>query len=45
MLVFPDFDALALMAIVVGILVAGLAWETVHLRAFRAEVRAGPTQN
>jgi low temperature requirement protein LtrA len=44
-LLFPDIDGLALMAIVVGILVAGLAWETVHLRAFRAEVRAGPTQN
>jgi low temperature requirement protein LtrA len=44
-LVLPDLDALALMAVVVGILVAGLAWETVHLRAFRAEVRAGPTQN
>ena len=44
-LVFPDLDALALMAIVVGVLVAGLAWEAVHMRAFRAEVRAGPTQN
>jgi len=44
-LVFPDVDALALMAIVVGILVAGLASEAVHLRTFRAEVRSGPTQN
>jgi low temperature requirement protein LtrA len=44
-LVFPDLDGLALMAIVVGVLVAGLAWEAVHLRTFRAEVRAGPTQN
>jgi low temperature requirement protein LtrA len=44
-LLFPDIDGLALMAIVVGLLVAGLAWESVHLRAFRAEVRAGPTQN
>jgi low temperature requirement protein LtrA len=41
----PDVDGLALMAIVVGCLVAGLTWETVHLRTFRAEVRAGPTQN
>jgi low temperature requirement protein LtrA len=41
----PDLDGLALMAVVVGALVAGLTWETVHLRAFRAEVRAGPTQN
>jgi low temperature requirement protein LtrA len=44
-LVFPDVDGLTLMAIVVGILVAGIAWEAVHLRTFRAEVRAGPTQN
>jgi low temperature requirement protein LtrA len=44
-LLFPDLDGLALMAIVVGILVAGLASEAVHLRAFRAEVRAGPTQH
>jgi low temperature requirement protein LtrA len=42
---FADLDGLALMAIVVGCLVAGLTWETVHLRTFRAEVRAGPTQN
>jgi low temperature requirement protein LtrA len=41
----PELDGLALMAVVVGALVAGLAWETVHLRTFRAEVRAGPTQN
>ena len=41
----PDVEGLALMAIVVGVLVVGLAWETVHLRTFRAEVRAGPTQN
>jgi low temperature requirement protein LtrA len=41
----PDLDGLVLMAIVVGILVAGLAWEAAHLRTFRAEVRAGPTQN
>jgi low temperature requirement protein LtrA len=40
----PDADGLALMAIVVGVLVVGLAWETVHLRTFRAEVRAVPTQ-
>ena len=44
-LLFPDLDGLALMALVVGVLIAGLAWETVHMRAFRAEVRAGPTQN
>jgi low temperature requirement protein LtrA len=42
---FPNLDGLALMAIVVGLLVVGLAWEAVHLRTFRAEVRAGPTQN
>jgi low temperature requirement protein LtrA len=44
-LALGDLDGLALMAVVVGALVAGLTWETVHLRAFRAEVRAGPTQN
>jgi low temperature requirement protein LtrA len=44
-IVFSDVDGLALMAIVVGALVAGLAWETVHLRTFRAEVRAGSTQS
>jgi low temperature requirement protein LtrA len=42
---FSELDGLALMAIVVGTLVVALTWETVHLRTFRAEVRAGPTQN
>ena len=41
----PNLDGLALMAVVVGCLVTCLAWEAVHLRTFRAEVRAGPTQN
>ena len=33
------------MAIAVGTLVVALTWETLHFRTFRAEVRAGPTQN
>ncbi|MBA3384155.1 MAG: low temperature requirement protein A [Actinobacteria bacterium] len=41
----PDAPGLGLMAIVVGCLVAGLVAETVRIREFRAEVRAGPTQH
>ena len=41
----PDAKGLALMAIVVGCLVAGLVAETVRIREFRAEVRSGPTQH
>ena len=41
----PDAPSLALMAIVVACLVAGLVAETVRIREFRAEVRSGPTQH
>jgi low temperature requirement protein LtrA len=40
-----DVEGLALMAIVVGCLVAGLVAETIRIREFRAEVRSGPTQH
>ncbi len=41
----PDAPGLALMAIVVSCLVAGLVAETIRIREFRAEVRSGPTQH
>jgi low temperature requirement protein LtrA len=41
----PDVGGLALLAIVVGCLVAGLVAETIRIREFRAEVRSGPTQH
>jgi low temperature requirement protein LtrA len=41
----PDAPGLGLMAIVDGLLVAGLVAETIRMREFRAEVRSGPTQH
>ena len=41
----PDAPGLALLAIVVGCLVAGLVAEMARIREFRAEVRSGPTQH
>ena len=40
-----DAPGLALLAIVVACLVAGLVAETLRIREFRAEVRSGPTQH
>ena len=43
--VLPNAPGLALMAIVVACLVAGLVAETMRIREFRAAVRSGPTQH